>query len=246
MKLDGRMQNGLHKLILLSLASSILVAACSTFPSTPPGPQIPGLAQTLAAETMTARQIGQWAPATPTLKQAVQNDSPIFEYIPTSTPVPTGTSVPMLTPFISDALVRAVEKCDNAAVFVKDVTVQDNEIVKKGQRFIKTWQFKNTGSCTWSPEYAIIFVWGDQMNGETPKPIGQTISPGQTVEISTELQAPNSPGQYQGSWSFQDADGKKFGTGTDANQFFWVAITVPGRVLDWGKEEGGNCQLKGG
>jgi hypothetical protein len=127
--------------------------------------------------------------------------------------------------------------------FYKDVTVPDNEVIKKGQRFIKTWQIKNSGSCTWTPDYAIVFIWGDQMNGETPKPIGQTIAPGQTIEVSTELEAPTEPGQYQGSWSFQDADGQQFGTGSQAEQFFWVAIVVPGK-LDWGLE--GDCKIGGG
>src|SRR4030067_3467146 len=165
-----------------------------------------------------------------------------YEYLATSTPSATGTPVPMLTPYFSNSQVGPVKKCDNAAVFVKDVTVPDYETFKKGQRFIKTWLFRNSGSCTWTPDYAIVFVWGDQMNGETPKTIGQTIAPGQSIEVSTELQAPNEPGQYQGSWSFQDADGQQFGTGAEASQFFWVAIIVPGK-LDWGKE--GGCKIGG-
>jgi hypothetical protein len=236
------MKNSLQKLILLLLASSLLMSACSVNSYAMSGPQIPGLAQTLAAETMTAQQISQIKVESPPQQPDEQDALLVFEYAPTNTPAATGTPVPMLTPYLSNSQVGSVEKCDNAAAFIKDVTIPDNEIVKKGQRFIKTWQFKNSGSCTWTPDYAIVFIWGDQMNGQTPKPIGETITPGQTIEVSTELEAPNQPGEYQGSWSFQDDNGEQFGTGAEATQFFWVSIIVLGR-LDWGKE--GGCKIGG-
>jgi hypothetical protein len=241
------MHYSLQKPTLLLLAGAWLLSGCSTFRYAEPAPQIPGLAKTLAAETMTARQKSQIEVESPAQQAASQDTLPAYEYSATITPVPTATPIPMLTPYVVSNLqvekVDLLQKCDNAATFIRDVTIPDNEIMKKGERFVKTWQFKNSGSCTWTPDYAIVFVWGDQMNGETPKPIGQTIAPGQTIEISTELQAPNSPGEYQGSWSFLDAEGQQFGTGSKASQPFWVVIIVPGR-LDWGKE-GGGCKIGG-
>lgn len=237
------MQNSLRKPLLFLLVITLLLSACSTFDSATPGPLIPGLAQTLAAETMTAQQKIRLDTGSQAQQQKIEGALPAFEYVATSTPAPTGTPIPMLTPFFSNSQVGSGDNCINAAVFIKDVTVPDNEIIKKGQRFVKTWQFKNSGSCTWTPDYSIVFIWGDRMNGPTPKPIGQTIAPGQTIEVSTELTAPSEPGQYQGSWSFQDTDGQQFGTGAQAKQFFWVAIVVPGK-LDWGLD--GGCKIGGG
>jgi hypothetical protein len=140
----------------------------------------------------------------------------------------------------------ATGKCINAAEFIKDVTIPDNTLMKCGARFIKTWQFKNTGTCTWTPDYALVFIWGDQMGGASPKPIGQSIAPGQLVEISTELQAPKQPGMYQGSWTFQDAEGVQFGTGPEAKQVFWVSIAAQTRLGQiFGTSLEGGC-LKGG
>jgi hypothetical protein len=241
-----RMQNCLHKLNLFLLASTLLLTACSATGSAAPGPSIPGLAQTLAAETMTVQEKGALAAGLQPQPQEIQGALPAYEYMSTDTPVPTATLVPILTPFVSNSRVGSAKDCINAAAFVSDVTVPDNEIMKKGQRFTKTWQFKNSGSCTWTPEYSIIFIWGEQMKGETPKPIGKTVTPGQTVEVSTQLQAPDEPGEYQGSWSFQDAEGHQFGTGSEGKQFFWVAIIVPGK-LDWGGAGGaGGCKIGGG
>jgi Ig-like domain from next to BRCA1 gene len=236
------MHNSLQKLKPLLLASCLLLGACSAFSDATPGPQIPGLVQTLAAETMTAQQQFRLNTKSEAQQPDQQGALPAYEYVPTSTPAPAATPVPMLTPFQSNPQVGSAEECVNSAVFIQDVTVPDNEVMKKGQRFVKTWQFKNSGSCTWTPDYSIVFVWGDQMEGETPKPIGKTIPPGQTVEISTDLQAPSEPGEYQGSWSFQDSNGQQFGTGSQAKQFFWVAIVIPGR-LDWSKD--GGCKIGG-
>jgi hypothetical protein len=224
------MQNSLRKLILLLLATSLILSACSSFNNSTPGPLIPGLAQTLAAETLTAQQQIGLGSGSHSLQQQIQDPLPTYAYMPTSTPDPTGTPIPLLTPFLGNARDGSAEKCINAAAFIKDVSVPDDELIKKGQRFVKTWQFKNSGSCTWTPDYAIVFIWGDRMSGVTPKPLGQTIHPGQTIDVSTELQAPTEPGQYQGSWTFQDADGNQFGTGNQAKQFFWVSIIVPGKL----------------
>jgi hypothetical protein len=56
---DYKMHNSLQKLVLLLLTSSFLLSACSALDNATPGLLIPGLAQTLAAETMTAQQPSQ-------------------------------------------------------------------------------------------------------------------------------------------------------------------------------------------
>jgi hypothetical protein len=143
---------------------------------------------------------------------------------------PSITSTPLQDNTLTGSSLQEAEPCINAAEFVRDVSIPDNTMMKKGERFIKTWQFKNTGTCTWTPEYAVIFVWGDQMGGASPKPLGQTVTPGQLIEISTELQAPKETGGYQGSWIFQDPEGNQFGTGEQARNLFWVNITVVGKL----------------
>lgn len=237
------MKNTLQKLIALLLVCSLFLSACSTLTTSTPGPLIPGLSQTLAAETLTAQQGGKPGAQSQALELSPQEGLPTFEFASTITPGPTETPVPQLTPFENSSKLgsapQSVEKCVNAAEFVKDISVPDNTLMKSGERFIKTWQFKNSGTCTWTPDYELVFIYGDRMGGETPKPLGRSISPGQFVEVSVELVAPKDPGEYQGSWIFQDTEGNQFGTGYQARQFFWVAIAIAGKLDRFFR--GGGC-----
>jgi hypothetical protein len=228
------MENPVRKLIFLLLASVLLLSACSTFAAPTSRPMIPGLAQTLAAQTLTAQQ-GGWKASSASVSTQPPSAGPPGESLqPNASPGPAGTPIPTLTPSKDSLLVgsalEASEPCTNAAEFIRDVSIPDNTMMKRGERFIKTWQFKNTGTCTWTPDYAVIFVWGDPMGGASPKSLGQTIAPGQLVEISTELQAPKEAGGYQSSWIFQDAEGNQFGTGYQARNLFWVNIVVVGKL----------------
>ncbi len=223
-----RLTRSLH---LFFIACIPLLSACSAFATPTAGPLIPGLAQTLAAQTLAAQQIWQ-PPSTPT--QQTQPDTSVqgYGYVPSGTPQPTDTPIPQLTPFKNSPQLGASKNdidCTNAAKFIKDITFPDNSSVKANQRFTKTWEFENVGTCTWLPDYAIVFVWGDQMNGPIARALGITVEPGQTAEISLDLVAPKEGGMYQGNWIFQDSLGKHFGTGYKARDFFWVAIEVAGR-----------------
>jgi hypothetical protein len=123
------------------------------------------------------------------------------------------------------------EACTNVAEFVRDISVPDGSKMKSGQRFVKTWQFRNSGTCTWSKDYALTFVWGDRMGGEDPMPIGVEVPPEQMVNISLELVAPKEASFYQGNWMFLTPNGDRFGTGYQGRQFFWVSIVVGGGGL---------------
>jgi hypothetical protein len=223
-----------HRLTLVLLASLLTLSACSALATPVAQPLIPGLAQTLAAQTLTAQQGGWQASGAPISTQPPPAELPGEPIQPTSTPSPAETPIPLLTPQADSRLtgssLQPSEPCTNAAEFIRDVSIPDNTMMKRGERFIKTWQFKNTGTCTWTPDYAVIFVWGERMGGASPKALGQTIAPGQIVEISTELQAPKETGGFQGSWIFQDPEGNQFGTGYEARNLFWVNITVVGKL----------------
>lgn len=111
------------------------------------------------------------------------------------------------------------------ATFIKDVTYEDGATVSPGQHLVKTWRIKNVGTCTWNSEYQLVFDSGDAMSG--PASIQLTdihITPGETMDISVELTAPDTSGTYRGNWKFRDPHGDIFGT-TTGNPI-WVEIEV--------------------
>lgn len=111
------------------------------------------------------------------------------------------------------------------ATFITDVTYLDGSIVSPGQSFIKTWRIKNVGTCTWNSEYQLVFDSGDAMSGPSYQQLTNIhIPPGETLDISVELTAPEAPGTYRGNWKFRDPHGNIFALTTDNP--IWVEIKV--------------------
>ena len=51
--------------------------------------------------------------------------------------------------------------------FVKDVTIPDGTQLSAGEVFTKTWRLQNRGTCTWTPDYMLVYTSGDQMGSTT-------------------------------------------------------------------------------
>lgn len=136
---------------------------------------------------------------------------------PTSTPDPSTTTTPGGTGTVS-----ANTPCKDSAVLLEDVTVPDNALMTRGEKFTKTWRFKNTGKCNWSG-YTIAFVAGDRMETPDSAPIPQT-DPGKTVDVSIELTAPSIDGAYTGFYELKNANGETLAIGTEST--FWVKILI--------------------
>jgi len=157
--------------------------------------------QAMVSQTMVA--MTQSAPSpTPTL------------FLSHATPVPaTNTPVP-----------TAVSYCDWAA-FIKDVSIPDGTLLSPGEVFTKTWRLQNRGTCTWTPDYDVVFYGGAQMSGTTMQVPGY-VAPGQSVDVSVTFTAPSAPGHYEGFWLLRSASGGLFGTGVHADETFYVDIYV--------------------
>ena len=120
--------------------------------------------------------------------------------------------------------------CDWAA-FVKDVTIPDGTALKTGETFVKTWRLRNRGTCTWTPDYALVFSSSAQMGDTVAVKIPDTVPPGAKVDVSVALTAPSAPGDYRGYWMLRNASGTLFGLGEYANKAFFVDIHTVNRDL---------------
>jgi len=149
--------------------------------------------------------------------------------IPTFTPTVTGTP-PTPTPTSTKPTPTwtvPASTCDKVQ-FISDVTVPDGTIFAPGAAFTKTWRLKNVGACTWTTSYQLVFYSGEQMGGPSALNFPKTVAPGQTVDITVSLTAPNVAGSYRGYWMFKNASGALFGIGSLANKPWWVDIKVSG------------------
>ena len=119
--------------------------------------------------------------------------------------------------------------CDRAQ-FIGDVSVPDGSTFTPNASFTKTWRLKNTGACTWTTAYSLVFASGNRMSGpDSFLPLA--VVPGQTIDLVINLTAPNLAGSYRGYWQLKNASGGLFGIGTNANDPFFVDINVSGTAV---------------
>jgi hypothetical protein len=116
--------------------------------------------------------------------------------------------------------------CD-AAQFITDVTIPDGTLFSSGATFVKTWRLKNIGTCTWNSSYALVYDSGTAMGGASSLPLPGTIAPGQSVDVSINLQAPTADNTYRGFWGLANASGARVPvTGGSSGRSFYVEIRV--------------------
>ncbi len=197
----------MKKLSVVTLLAvlALVLAACNLPTNEGSGA---GAVQTAAAQTVSAQQTANAAAATNT-------PAPSNTPEPTNTAAATNTSAPSATPTQDD--------CD-AADFVSDVTVPDGTDFSPGETFTKTWRLRNVGTCTWTTDYDLVFISGNAMGGPASQALTASVAPGSTVDISVDLNAPASNGDYRGDWKLRNAGGVVFGL----PDTFYVEIDVVG------------------
>ena len=180
------------------LAALVFLLSCN-FPR-PPSPE--QLTQTAAAATFSAEQtLASLASPTPT---------PTLTPLP---PTPTRTPTPSPEP-------TATPACDEASLFVSDVTIADNTAMKPGQAFRKTWRLRNGGTCDWTTAFEAIRVGGADLGGPAAVSLAEAVPPDGTVDISIDLAAPTTNGVYRSNYQMRNAGDALFGV------VFYVQIVV--------------------
>ena len=198
------------KFMFLVGIALLVITACSPIsmlnaPLVKPDADYTQAAQTL--EVMLTQSASTTATPSPTIEVALPS--------PTVTAYPTATlSPPTSTP---------VSYCDWVS-FIKDVTIPDETIWIQGTTITKTWQLKNRGTCSWTPNYALVFVKGAQMDAPTVVSLPKNVNPGETIDISVPIKVPATPGHYVGYWMLRNASGTLFGYGDKADKPFFVDL----------------------
>jgi len=199
-------------LMMLTMLLALLLTACGGKNNEGEETEDANAAITQVVETAMVA-LTQTAAANPTA-------TPTATIQPTATSLPTMQPSPTLgvtTPTATLALQQPpggtgnnVSSCDNAE-FVSDVTIPDGTQLTRGEKFTKTWKIKNIGTCTWSAAYQLVFYGGEQMGvGATAAFTTKEVDPGDTIEISLNMTAPSTDGEYYSYWIMRNANGQNF------------------------------------
>ena len=202
----------LTKYLILGLL--VFITACSPLVVVvQPTAQPPQAASTIAT-----------VPAQPALPAQTRTQAVV-----TATSVPlTATQAEIVQPAATSAHAVAVG-CQDSAQYITDDGL-DGTTYAPNTAFTKTWTLKNTGSCTWDDRYLVSQVSGTFMTqspGYLFIPQGQTVAPGQTVNISVGMTSPVENGSYRSDWGLQKRDGPLMPIqgGVNGNAFY-VKIRV--------------------
>jgi len=136
-------------------------------------------------------------------------------WMPATSTVPPETGIPSPT-------LTVPANCTNAAILLQDVTIPDDTQVTAGEKFTKTWEFQNAGTCPWT-DYTMKFSSGDVLNAPLSTPIMDTL-PNEKVQVSVELTAPSADGKYAGYFILLNSNGEVIPIGTQKT--FWVKFIV--------------------
>ncbi len=227
--------------IIGAMILSIVLSSCS-LGATPVPTEDTGALQTQAVSivfTQVAMQQTQTALAIP---------------LPTNTPIPTvtlgvlptfapvggintpsafNTQLPGFTPLASPfatigniSTVTTKNGCNDGAYESED-GVKDGTVLSRLEAFRKSWDIRNTGTCTWDEGFSFTFMTALSTPGfngydivlSKNKPEDYT-KPDRTQNFVLKLTAPNKVGDYIGYWKLKDDAGNFFGP------LVWVKITV--------------------
>lgn len=188
--------------------ASLLITACGA-ESTPGSTQETNRIETAVAETVAAQNAAQnantFTPAAPAFTQ---------------TPLVFSSTLTPLAPTASPTLPANMPKSQCASASLVSETIPDGMIFKPEAQFTKTWEIKNTSTCTWDTNYKIIFWNGDLLGGAYYYNLPQMVAPGQTLPISLILTAPKDEAVYSSEWMLQTPDSIEFGVGEYSVPFY--------------------------
>jgi hypothetical protein len=202
--------------LLFALLIVANVAACNfpaTGPITTPDPGTTQVYQTISARLTQA--VTQKPAASPSPEAT--SDPAASPSLPAS-PLPPETDPPQPT---------ATQVCDLAAAGNPiDLSIPDDTLILPGQAFTKRWALENAGACTWTKDYRVTFLYGEQMGAPDSVALGNQVGPGQIAEITIDMIAPATPGTYRSNWKLRSDSNNLFGIGPNGTSPFWVQIIV--------------------
>ena len=210
----------IHRRTCMLIGFTLVLAACSSAGGEEsPTPQ-PESVLTAAAQTAQAQLTDLAKP-----QDTFTPESQPLETLPVNTP--TSISVTNISPAPAETATQtptAVTGGFDQAEFWSDVTIPDGTDFDPGTEFTKVWRLRNSGTNTWTPGYSLAFFGGEQMSGPAEVPLTGNVSPGDTVDVSVDLVAPDSGGTYQGFWKMRNA----------ADEYFDYAVFVQIDVVGGG------------
>ena len=110
--------------------------------------------------------------------------------------------------------------------FIENTNIANGQTFQPDESFQVTWTLENTGDCTWDSGYSLKLIGGEIITSENLLSLNSSVSPGDSITLAVDMQAPSSPGNYISAWKMQDGEGHLFGQNAHPNSPSRIAIKV--------------------
>jgi hypothetical protein len=202
----------IKKPIILFIAAALIIAGCN-FPGsnsettkTSQADEVQSAIQTALANAMTG------------LTQTAAAGKPTTEQDKVNTPAP------VVIPTLGNTQPVVVKPSGSDSAALVSETIPDDTKVLPGKSFTKTWRIMNNGTSSWSTDYKLVFVEGEQMGAAKEYRMPIPVDAGKIIDLSIDMTAPATAGTYKGFWKIKNPNGTLFGSGGTSS--FWVKIVV--------------------
>jgi hypothetical protein len=226
-------------LIIGLVVSALVLAACGSGNETP----TPDVAATAAAmaEGIVDQRLTEVAQT-----EAARQPTATETLPPTEMPTETQAPPPAVTLMPTNA--NSGTLCLQASLI--DETIPDDTQMAAGEGFEKSWTLTNTGTCTWTEDFSLVFHHGSSMGAPERVSLPGRIAPGESHIFTLNMNAPTTSGKHVGFWTLESADGTQFGVGESGSLLFWVQVVVPGptptsKIRDLAYVAGGSVNSEG-
>ncbi len=167
---------------------ALLMGSCSPTPAQSDGSTLPG-------PTATSQRTVQPRPTvTHTLAPSRTSTLTKTSTEPVRTPTPTMGTVGQQPTSAPTAATPAP-----ALAYVADVTITDGMVLAAGAAFVKTWRLRNPGPGAWPEDAMLCYVDGASLGTVTSVEL-PTVGADEECEVSVEMLAPKTPGEYATYW----------------------------------------------
>ena len=73
------------------------------------------------------------------------------------------------------------------------------------------WRLRNSGTCTWSDAYQLVYLGGNVANATAAISLKEQVAPGGEIDLTVTLSSPAETGAFRGEWRLFGSDGRPFG-----------------------------------
>jgi hypothetical protein len=211
------------KVIIFMVLISVMLISCGGQPPASPTPDMNALLTQSIGTLSASFFLTQTAMVTPATNTPLPTPTPLA----TSTPLPLPSPLPSATQgyvYVIPAVTvtgtvytpttnpsSLSYGCNNLG-FIRDVTIDSGTDMSPGEKFTKTWQVANTGTCDWLSGYRLVPVSGTNFSEEPVKINNVPVPPNEWRQISVSMHAPKDSGTYTQYWQMSDGAGHTFGS----------------------------------